>query len=412
MTRRVVVTGVGALTPVGMSAKESFDNACSGVSGIDKITRFDASSLTVQIAGEVKGFEAAQYIDKKDIKKIDLFSQYAIAASKEALDSSGIDINKENPFRIGVSVGSGIGGLSTIEKFNEAYLKRGQKGVSPFFIPIAVINMAGGNIAMHFGLKGPNYSDVTACATGTHSIGLAARTIVYGDADVMVCGGTESTISPLAVSGFANMKALSTRNDEPQKASRPFDKDRDGFIIAEGAGVLILEEYEHAKARGADILAEFAGFGMSDDAYHFTAPDPNGEGAIYAIKMALNDAKVSPDSIDYINAHGTSTHFNDIIETKAIKEVLGQHAYDVAISSTKSVTGHLLGAAGGVEAVFSILAIKNSTVPPTMNLENPDEECDLFYTPNEAIKKDIGYAMSNSFGFGGTNAVIVFKKFN
>ncbi len=410
--RRVVVTGVGALTPVGLSAKESFENACKGVSGIDKITRFDASNLTVQIAGEVKGFEPAKYVDKKDIKKIDLFSLYAIAASKEALESSGIDINKENPFRVGVSVGSGIGGLGTIEKYNEAYLKRGQKGVSPFFIPIAVINMASGNIAMQFGLKGPNFSDVTACATGTHSIGLAARAIAYGDADVMVCGGSESTITPLAVSGFANMKALSTRNDEPTKASRPFDRDRDGFIIAEGAGVLILEEYEHAKKRGAEILAEFAGFGMSDDAYHFTAPDPNGEGAKYAIKMALDDAKIEPTEVDYINAHGTSTHFNDIIETKAIKEIFGEHAYKLAISSTKSVTGHLLGAAGGVEAVFSILAIKNSTIPPTMNLENPDDECDLFYTPNEAISRNINYAMSNSFGFGGTNAVVVFKKFS
>ncbi len=409
--RRVVVTGVGALTPVGLSANESFDNACKGISGINKITRFDASSLTVQIAGEVKGFEPFDYVEKKDVKKIDLFSLYAIAASKEALDMSGLDIQKEDPFRIGVSVGSGIGGLHTIEKYNETYLKRGQKGVSPFFIPIAVINMASGNIAMQFGLKGPNYSDVTACATGTHSIGLAARSIVYGDADVMVCGGTESTITPLAVSGFANMKALSTRNDEPKKASRPFDKDRDGFIIGEGAGVMVLEEYEHAKNRGAEILAEFAGFGMSDDAYHFTAPDPKGRGAVYAIKMAVDDAKITPNDIDYINAHGTSTHFNDIIETKAIKEVLGEHAYNVAISSTKSVTGHLLGAAGGVEAVFSVLAIKNSIIPPTINLDNPDDECDLFYTPHEAVEKSIAYAMSNSFGFGGTNAVVVFKKF-
>jgi 3-oxoacyl-[acyl-carrier-protein] synthase II len=412
MTRRVVVTGVGALTPVGLTAKESFDNACKGVNGIDTITRFDASKLSVRIAGEVKGFKPEDYVQKKDAKKIDFFSLYAIAASQEAIDSSGLDIEKEDPFRIGVSVGSGIGGLDTIERYNEAYLKRGQKGVSPFFIPIAVINMAGGNIAMRFGLKGPNFSDVTACATGTHSIGLAARTIAYGDADVMVCGGTESTVTPLAVSGFANMKALSTRNDEPQKASRPFDKDRDGFIIAEGAGVLILEEYEHAKKRGAEILAEFAGFGMSDDAYHFTAPDPNGTGAIYAINMALRDGKINPDEVDYINAHGTSTYFNDIIETKAIKEVLGKHAYDVAISSTKSVTGHLLGAAGGVEAVLSVLAIKNSLIPPTMNLENPDDECDLFYVPNEAIEKNVNYAISNSFGFGGTNAVIALKKFS
>ncbi|AEA34172.1 beta-ketoacyl-ACP synthase II [Hippea maritima] len=408
--RRVVVTGVGAITPVGLNAKESFENACKGVSGIDKITRFDASELTVQIAGEVKGFEPTRYVEKKDVKKIDLFSLYAIAATDEAVKSAGLDMSKEDPFRVGVSVGSGIGGLQTIEKYNEAYLKRGQKGVSPFFIPVAVINMAAGNIAMQFGAKGPNFSDVTACATGTHSIGLAARCIAYGDADVMICGGTESTITPLAVSGFANMKALSTRNDEPHKASRPFDKDRDGFVIGEGAGVLILEEYEHAVKRGAEILAEFAGFGMSDDAYHFTAPDPNGEGATYAMRMALNDAKLNPEDIDYINAHGTSTHFNDIIETKAIKTVFGEHAYKLTISSTKSVTGHLLGAAGGVEAVFSVLALKEGIVPPTMNLDNPDDECDLFYTPNEALKKEIKTAMSNSFGFGGTNAVIVFKK--
>ncbi len=411
MSKRVVVTGIGAVTPVGLSAQESFNNACKGVSGIDKITRFDASQLSVRIAGEVKGFNPEQYVSKKDIKKIDLFSMYAIAAAKEALDMSGLDVEKENPFRIGVSVGSGIGGLATIEKFNEAYIKRGQKGVSPFFIPIAVINMAGGNIAMQFNLKGPNFSDVTACATGTHSIGLAARCIAYGDADVMVCGGTESTITPLAISGFANMKALSTRNDEPHKASRPFDKDRDGFIVGEGAGVIILEEYEHAKKRGAEIIAEFAGFGMSDDAYHYTAPSPSGDGAVYAIRMALEDAGFNPEDVDYINAHGTSTYFNDIIETKAIKEVFKEHAYRLSVSSTKSVTGHLLGAAGGVEAVFSVLAIKNSLIPPTVNLENPDEECDLFYTPNEAIEKKINTAISNSFGFGGTNAVIAFKKF-
>ncbi len=408
--RRVVVTGLGAITPVGLTAKESFENACKGVSGIDKITRFDASNFTVQIAGEVKGFDPLKHIDKKDLKKIDLFSLYAIVAAEEAVKNSGLELEKEDPYRVGVSIGSGIGGLDTIEKYKEALIKRGQKGVSPFFIPVAVINMAGGNVSMRLGAKGPNFSDVTACATGTHSIGLAARCIVYGDADVMICGGTESTVTPLAVSGFANMKALSTRNDEPQKASRPFDKDRDGFVIGEGAGVLILEEYEHAKKRGADILAEFVGFGMSDDAYHYTAPDPEGEGATYAMKMALNDAKLNPEDVSYLNAHGTSTQYNDIIETKAIKKVFGDYAYKLTISSTKSVTGHLLGAAGGVEAVFSILAIKEGIIPPTVNLENQDDECDLFYTPNEAIEKDVKVAMSNSFGFGGTNAVIVFKK--
>ncbi len=407
--RRVVVTGVGAITPIGLTAAESFENACKGISGIGKITRFNASNLSVRIAGEVKGFDPLKYVERKDVKKIDLFSMYAIAATHEALAMSGLDVEKEDPFRVGVSVGSGIGGLSTIEKYNEAYLKKGQKGVSPFFIPTAVINMAAGNIAMRFNLKGPNFSDVTACATGTHSIGLAARCIAYGDADVMVCGGTESTITPLAVSGFANMKALSTRNDEPEKASRPFDKDRDGFIIGEGAGVLILEEYEHARKRGAEILAEFVGFGMSDDAYHYTAPDPEGDGATRAIQMALDDAGVNPEDVDYINAHGTSTYFNDIIETKAIKRVFGDHAYKLAISSTKSVIGHLLGAAGGVEAVFTVLSIKNSIIPPTVNLENPDPECDLFYTPNQAMEKNIRYAISNSFGFGGTNAVVMFK---
>ncbi len=408
--RRVVVTGVGAVSPVGLTAKESFDNACKGVSGIGKITRFDASDFSVRIAGEVKGFNPLDYVPKKDLKKIDLFSLYAIAASEEALKNSGIDLDREDPFRVGVSIGSGIGGLATIEKYNEALIKRGQKGVSPFFIPVAVINMAAGNVSMRFNAKGPNFSDVTACATGTHSVGLAARCIAYGDADIMICGGTESTITPLAVSGFANMKALSTRNDEPEKASRPFDRDRDGFIIGEGAGVLILEEYEHAKARGAEILAEFAGFGMSGDAYHYTAPDPEGEGATYAMRMALRDAKLNPEDVSYLNAHGTSTQYNDIIETKAIKKVFGDYAYRLTISSTKSVTGHLLGAAGGVEAVFSVLAIKEGIIPPTMNLDNPDEECDLFYTPNEAIEKEVNVAMSNSFGFGGTNAVIVFKK--
>ncbi len=412
MSRRIVVTGLGAVTPVGLSAYESFDNACKGVSGIDKITRFNAENLSVQIAGEVKGFNPEQYVSKKEVKKMAPFSIYALAAAQEAIQESGLKIEEENPFRVGVSVGSGIGGLSTIEKYNEAFLARGQKGVSPFFIPIAVINMAGGNIAINLGVKGPNFSDVTACATGSHSIGLAARAIAYGDADVMICGGTESTITPLAISGFANMKALSTRNDEPEKASRPFDRDRDGFIVGEGAGIIILEEYEHAKKRGANILAEFAGFGMSDDAYHITAPDPNGSGAEYAIQMALNDAKLSTQDISYINAHGTSTHFNDSIETSVIKKVFGDYAYKIAISSTKSVTGHLLGAAGGIEAVFSVLSIKKGVIPPTINLDNPDDDCDLFYVPNTAIEKNVDAAISNSFGFGGANAVVAFKKFH
>ncbi len=411
MRKRIVVTGVGALTPVGSSAVESFNNAVNGVNGIGRITHFDASDFTVKIAGEVKSFDVTKYISKKDVKRTDLFSVYALVAADDAIKQSGLDLNNEDPYRIGVSVGSGIGGLSTIEKNNKSLLERGQRGVSPFFIPMAVINMAGGSIAIKWKIMGPNFSDVTACATGTHSIGLAARCIAYGDADVMICGGAEASITPLAISGFANMKALSTRNSEPQRASRPFDKDRDGFIVGEGAGVLVLESYEHAKARGAEILAEFAGLGMSDDAYHITAPDPEGKGAVYAMKMALNDAEINPSDVDYINAHGTSTYFNDLIETKAIKDVFKEHAYKMAISSTKSVTGHLLGAAGGVEAVFSVLSIKNGVIPPTMNLDNPDDGCDLFYVPNSAIKKDISVAMSNSFGFGGTNAVLIFKKF-
>ena len=411
MKKRIVVTGVGALTPIGPSAIESFNNAVNGVNGIGRITHFDASDFTVKIAGEVKSFDATKYISKKDARRIDLFSVYALAAADDAIKQSGLDLKNEDPYRIGVSVGAGIGGLSTIEKYNKALLERGQRGVSPFFIPMSVINMASGNIAIKWKIMGPNFSNVTACATGTHSIGLAARCIAYGDADVMICGGAEASITPLAISGFANMKALSTRNSEPQKASRPFDKDRDGFIVGEGAGVLVLESYEHAKARGADILAEFAGLGMSDDAYHITAPDPEGKGAVYAMKMALNDAEINASEVDYINAHGTSTHFNDLMETKAIKDVFKEHAYKTAISSTKSVTGHLLGAAGGVEAVLSVLSIKNGIIPPTMNLDNPGDGCDLFYVPNSAIKKDISVAMSNSFGFGGTNAVLIFKKF-
>lgn len=412
MRKRVVVTGYGMVSPIGLSAKESYKNAISGVSGISRITKFDASSFDVQIAAEVKGFIPENYVEKKEVKKYDLFSLYALAAAQEAIACSQIEIDKLDPFRIGVSIGSGIGGLGTIEKYEEALLSRGYKGVSPFFIPTAVINMAGGNVAIKFGLKGPNYATVTACASGTHAIGFAARNIMYGDADIMIAGGCESTITPLAIAGFQNMKALSARNDEPQKASRPFDKDRDGFIVGEGAGILILEEYEHAKKRRANIIAELAGFGMSDDGYHITAPDPDGKGAMYAMKMALQDARLNPQEVHYINAHGTSTYFNDKIETLSIKEVFGEHAYNLAISSTKSMTGHLLGAAGGVEAVFSVMTIENSIIPPTINLNNPDKECDLFYVPNVAIEKQCSVVMSNSFGFGGANAVLIFKKFN
>jgi 3-oxoacyl-[acyl-carrier-protein] synthase II len=412
MRKRVVVTGYGMISPIGLSAKESYKNAINGVSGIDKITKFDASGFEVQIAAEVKGFEPENYVEKKEVKKYDLFSLYALAAAQEAIEHAGLDLEKLDLFRCGVSVGSGIGGLGTIEKYEQALLQRGYKGVSPFFIPTAVINMAGGNIAIKYRLKGPNYATVTACASATHAIGFAARNIMYGDADVMVAGGCESTITPLAIAGFQNMKALSSRNDEPQKASRPFDLERDGFIVGEGAGILVLEEYEFAKKRNANIIAELVGFGMSDDGYHITAPDPEGKGAIYAMQMALNDAGLNPCDIDYINAHGTSTYFNDKIETLSIKTVFKEHAYKLAVSSTKSMTGHLLGAAGGVEAVFSVMVIENSIVPPTINLEHPDPECDLFYVPNVPIEKQVNAVMSNSFGFGGANAVLVFKKFN
>ncbi|MGE4547040.1 MAG: beta-ketoacyl-ACP synthase II [Desulfurella sp.] len=412
MRKRVVVTGYGMISPIGLSAKESYKNAINGVSGIDKITKFDASSFEVQIAAEVKGFEPENYVEKKEVKKYDLFSLYALAAAQEAIEHANLDLEKVDLFRCGVSVGSGIGGLGTIEKYEQALMQRGYKGVSPFFIPTAVINMAGGNIAIKYRLKGPNYATVTACASATHAIGFAARNIMYGDADVMIAGGCESTITPLAIAGFQNMKALSTRNDQPQKASRPFDLERDGFIVGEGAGILVLEEYEFAKKRNANIIAELVGFGMSDDGYHITAPDPEGKGAIYAMQMALNDAGLNPCDIDYINAHGTSTYFNDKIETLSIKTVFKEHAYKLAVSSTKSMTGHLLGAAGGVEAVFSVMVIENSIIPPTINLEHPDSECDLFYVPNVSIEKQVNAVMSNSFGFGGANAVLVFKKFN
>lgn len=408
--KRIVVTGVGAVTPVGLDARTSFENIVKGKSGIGYITKFDASNFRVRIAGEVKDFNPDRYVPKKDVKKYDLFSLYAIAATKEALDDAGIETEKEDKERIGVSVGSGIGGLPTIEKYKEICLEKGEKSISPFFIPLAVINMASCDIAIIYGFKGPNFSDVTACATGAHSIGLAMRAIQYGDADIMIAGGTESAICPLAIGGFSSMRALSTRNDEPEAASRPFDRDRDGFIVSEGAGVVILEEYEHAKRRGAGIYAELCGFGMSCDAYHITAPDPDGEGASLAMENALKDAHCNLEDVDYINAHGTSTHYNDIVETRAIKKLFKEHAYKLCVSSNKSQIGHLLGAAGGVEAVFTVLTVKNGIVPPTINLEHPDPECDLNYVPNVAQEKEINVAISNSFGFGGTNAVLVFRK--
>jgi 3-oxoacyl-[acyl-carrier-protein] synthase II len=408
--RRVVVTGVGLVSPLGTGVDKNWNALMAGQSGIGPVTRFDASDLPTRIAGEVKDFNAEDFIEKKEIKKMDLFIQYGLAASEMALQDSGLQITDENAERVGVLVGSGLGGLPTIEKYHSALLERGYKKITPFFIPMLIINLAPGHISMRFGAKGPNLSSVSACATGTNSIGDAYHMIARGDADAMFAGGTESTITPLAIGGFNVMKALSTRNDDPQGASRPFEKNRDGFIMAEGAGIVILEEYEQAKKRGAKIYCEIAGYGLSSDAHHLTQPAPGGEGAARCIKMALNTAGIDPREVDYINAHGTSTHFNDLSETMAIKAVLGAHARKVMVSSTKSMTGHGLGAAGGFEAVFVALTMARGVIPPTINYEEPDAECDLDYVPNEAREADVKIALSNSFGFGGTNATLAFRK--
>lgn len=408
--RRVVVTGVGVVSPLGTGNRKNWDAVVAGRSGIGPITRFDASDMPVKIAGEVKDFNPEEFIDKKEIKKMDLFIQYSLAAAQFAMDDSGLVITEENATRVGVLVGAGLGGLTTIERYHSALLEGGYKKISPFFIPMLIINLAPGHISMRFGAKGPNVSSVSACATGTHSIGDAYHMIKRGDADAMIAGGTESTVTPLGIGGFAVMKALSTRNDDPAAASRPFEKNRDGFILAEGAGIVVLEEYEAARKRGAKIYGEVVGYGLTGDAYHLTAPAPEGEGAARCIKMALQGAGINPEDVSYINAHGTSTPFNDLNETLAIKSVFGEHAKKVAISSTKSMTGHLLGAAGGVEAVLTLLAMEKSVIPPTINYEEPDPECDLDYVPNTAREKVINYALSNSFGFGGTNATLLFKK--
>ncbi|HMN01295.1 MAG TPA: beta-ketoacyl-ACP synthase II [Geobacter anodireducens] len=408
--RRVVVTGVGAVSPLGVGNAANWDALVSGTSGIGHITRFDASDLPVRIAGEVKGFDPEQYIDKKEVKKMDLFIQYAMAAAHYAMEDSGLKITEENAERTGVLVGAGLGGLPTIEKYHAAMLEGGHKKISPFFIPMLIINLAPGHISIKYGAKGPNLSSVSACATGTHSIGDAYHMIRRGDADAMIAGGTESTVTPLGIGGFVVMKALSTRNDDPAAASRPFEKNRDGFVLAEGAGIVVLEEYEAAKKRGAKIYAEIVGYGLTGDAYHLTAPAPEGEGAARCMKMALNNAGVRPEEVDYINAHGTSTPFNDYYETLAVKSVFGDHAKKVMVSSTKSMTGHLLGAAGGVEAVFTLMAMDKGVIPPTINYLEQDPECDLDYVPNTAREKSITYALSNNFGFGGTNATLLFKK--
>lgn len=408
--RRVVVTGIGAVSPLGTGNAKNWDALVAGRSGVDLITRFDTTDLSVKIAGEVKDFNPEDFIEKKEVKKMDLFIQYALAAAHFAMEDSGLQITEENAERVGVLVGAGLGGLPTIEKYHAAMLEGGYKKISPFFIPMLIINLAPGHISIKYGAKGPNLSSVSACATGTHSIGDAYHMIKRGDADAMIAGGTESTVTPLGIGGFAVMKALSTRNDDPKGASRPFEKGRDGFVLAEGAGILILEEYEAAKKRGAKIYAEIVGYGLSGDAYHLTAPAPEGEGAARCIKMALNNAGVNPEQVDYINAHGTSTPFNDYFETLAVKKVFGDHAKKLMVSSTKSMTGHLLGAAGGVEAVFSLMAMDKGVVPPTINYQEQDPECDLDYVPNTARDAKITYAMSNNFGFGGTNATLLFKK--
>ena len=411
MKRRVVVTGIGLVTPCGIGTDNVWNNILSGKSGIGPITRFNTDRFDTKFAGEVKDFNPEDYIQPKEVKKMDLFIHYALAAAHIAVKDAGLDMGKEDPERVGVVVGTGLGGLPTIEKYHSVLLERGPGRITPFFIPMLIANEAPGHIAIQHGIKGPNLCIVTACATGAHSIGDACRIIQYGDADVMVAGGSEANLTPLTVGGFNAMKALSTRNDDPMKASRPFDRDRDGFVVAEGSGIIILEELEHAKKRGARIYAEMAGYGYNGDAYHITAPCPDGDGFIRCMRMALRDAHISPDHVDYINAHGTSTKLNDYIETLAIKEVFKEKAYRIPVSSTKSMTGHLLGAAGAVEAVFSILSIRDQVCPPTINYENPDPECDLDYVPNTARKCTINTVMSNGFGFGGTNSTLVFRRF-
>jgi 3-oxoacyl-[acyl-carrier-protein] synthase II len=410
-TRRVAVTGLGILSPLGIGIAENWAAVSQGKSGIAPITRFDTSQFAAKIAGEVKNFNPQDYIDPKEIKKMDTFLHYSLAAGQMAVEDSGLVIDDNNAERVGVLVGSGLGGLATIEKYHSILLEKGPRKISPFFIPMLIVNLAPGHISMHFGCKGPNSSIVTACATGNHSIGAAFKIIQRGDADAMIAGGVEATITPLAVGGFCAMKALSTRNDEPERASRPFEKERDGFVMAEGAGLLVMEEMETAKKRGAEILAEITGFACNADAHHITAPSPGGEGAARCMRLALKDASMNDTDLDYINAHGTSTQMNDLSETQGMKAVFKEHAKDVAISSTKSMTGHLLGAAGGVESVFSVLALKNGVIPPTINYETPDPECDLDYVPNQARERKIKTVMSNSFGFGGTNATLIFKKF-
>jgi 3-oxoacyl-[acyl-carrier-protein] synthase II len=408
--RRVVITGLGIISPVGNTVEQAWENILAGRSGIAPLTHFDVSAFSVRFGGSIKDFDPTRFIAPKDVKKMDTFMHYGIAAANEAIADAGLEATDETADRIGVAIGSGIGGISSIENGYDGYLKGGPRKISPFFVPQSIINMISGNLSIQHGFRGPNIAIVTACTTGTHNIGEAARIIAYGDADVMVAGGAEMATTPTGLGGFAAARALSTRNDEPQRASRPWDKDRDGFVLGDGAGVVVLEEYEHARRRGARIYGELAGFGMSGDAYHMTQPPAGGEGARRCMLNALRDAGLSAEDVDYINAHGTSTPAGDTAETAAIKGALGEHAAHTAISSTKSMTGHLLGAAGGVEAIFSLLAMRDQVAPPTINLDNPDPDCDLDYVPNAARELKIDVCMSNSVGSGGTNGTLVFRK--
>jgi 3-oxoacyl-[acyl-carrier-protein] synthase II len=413
-SRRVVVTGIGLVSPVGNTVASTWEALCNGKSGIGPLTEFDGSGLATRIAGEIRDFEITDFISSKDARRFDKFMHYGLAAAQEALNEAGLlgDDHGVNPERIGLAVGAGIGGIASIEKNMLIYRDKGPRRVSPFYIPGSIVNMISGVLSITHGFKGPNIAVVTACTTSTHNIGLAARMIQYGDADVMVAGGSEYGTTPTAMAGFVSAKAMSTRNDDPEGASRPWDEGRDGFVLANGAGLMVIEELEHAKARGANIIAELAGFGMSGDAYHMTAPPEDGEGAARCMDVALKDSGLNPDEVDYINAHGTSTPLGDRAESDAVKTVFGDHARRMAISSTKSMTGHLLGAAGGSEAVFSVLSIRDGVIPPTINLENPSEGCDLDYVPNVAREVPVDVALSNSFGFGGTNGTLVFRRYN
>jgi len=408
--RRVVVTGLGIVSPVGNTVKVAWDNILAGKSGIGPITGFDVSDFAVRFGGEVRDFEVSDFIPKKDARRMSEFIHYGIAAASHAIEDSGIEITDANAARAGVAIGSGIGGLHSIETAYQSFLDGGPRKISPFFVPGSIINMIAGNLSIMYGMKGPNIAIVTACTTATHNIGVAARTIAYGDADIMIAGGAEMATCPTGIGGFSAARALSTRNDNPEAASRPWDKDRDGFVLSDGAGVLVLEEYEQARARGADIYAEVAGFGMSGDAYHMTQPSQGGEGPAQCMDSALADAGLNHEDVDYINAHGTSTPAGDVAETLAIKRSFGDKASKLAVSSTKSMTGHLLGAAGGVEALFTLLTLRDQVAPPTINLDNPDPECDLDYVPNTAREMKVDVAMSNSFGFGGTNGTLIFRR--